>query len=199
MWERGGVVVRREILNDGTCWFELPVIVVVDEPDLLATFIAPGAPYAFPPGPGRLPSEHPWYGRTHWQGHGVLTLQRPQAMDAVWVFWEGDQRELSGWYVNFQEPFRRSPFGYETQDLELDIWIPREGSWQWKDDELLELRIEQGRYAPEQVAATRAEGARVAAELDAGRRWWDESWADWEPDPSWVAPAFPDGYRTLQP
>ena len=40
-------------------------------------------------------------------------------------------------------------------------------------------RVREGRFTPEQVAAVRAEGQRVAAELDAGRRWWDPAWATW--------------------
>jgi hypothetical protein len=49
-------------------------------------------------------------------------------MHAIWVFWHGPQREFRGWYVNLQEPFRRTSLGVDTQDLELDILIaPRKG------------------------------------------------------------------------
>ena len=44
MWSPGTVVVRREVLNDGRAWLEVPVIVVRDDEELLATFIAEGAP-----------------------------------------------------------------------------------------------------------------------------------------------------------
>jgi NAD(P)H-flavin reductase len=50
-------------------------------------------------------------------------------MHAVWVFWEGASRDLAGWYVNIQEPFRRTSIGFDTQDLELDIVIEPDGSW----------------------------------------------------------------------
>ena len=39
MWSEGEVVLRREVLNDGRCWAEFPVVVVRDEPRLLATYI----------------------------------------------------------------------------------------------------------------------------------------------------------------
>ncbi|HEY2327776.1 MAG TPA: hypothetical protein VGH52_09855, partial [Gaiellaceae bacterium] len=65
--------------------------------------------------------------------------------------------------------------------LELDIWIPAGERWEWKDDELLEERVREGRFSPEQVKAIRAEGRRIARELDAGRRWWDDGWANWSP------------------
>ena len=180
------------MLNDGRVWLEIPVIVVRDDGDLLVTYIAGGAPLRFPD--GNWPTAnglHPWHGKDRWHGHGVLTLQLPGRMHAIWAFWRGERREFTGWYVNFETPIRRRPDGYETQDLELDIWIPRDGDWEWKDEGLLEARVREGRFTAEQVAAVRAEGDRVAAELDAGRRWWDEAWASWTPDPEWPVPAFP--------
>ena len=189
MWSEGDTVLRREVRNDGWAWLEIPVRVVRDEPDLLATYIPSGAPFAFPPGPDR----HPWHTRGSWEGHGVLMLQRPGEAHAIWVFWEGEFREHAGWYVNFQEPFRRTDHGYDTQDLELDIWIDAGGGWAWKDADVLEQRIAEGRFTREQVDETWAEGRRVAAELDAGRRWWDPRWALWEPDPEWDARAAGDG------
>jgi predicted RNA-binding protein associated with RNAse of E/G family len=97
------------------------------------------------------------------------------------VFWRGDEREFAGWYINFQEPYRRWEGGYDTQDLELDIWIPRDGPWEWKDREALEERVREGRFTAEQAAHVRAEADKLAADLDAGRWWWDTSWSEWSP------------------
>jgi hypothetical protein len=191
VWAEGQVVVRREVLNDRRAWLEVPVIVVRDDDELLATFIAEGTPFRFPPGPWPAPhGRHPWHGKQHWHGHGVLMLQRPGEAHAIWLFWRGRMRTFAGWYINIQEPFRRTPDGYDTQDLELDIWVPLDRPWEWKDEELLETRVEEGRFTAEQVLAIRAEGERIARELDAGRRWWDESWAAWTPDPEWPTPRF---------
>jgi hypothetical protein len=191
MWNAGDVVVRREVLNDGRAWLEAPVIVVRDDDELLATFIAEGAPFRFPAGPWPAPGgRHPWHGKERWHGHGVLMLQRPGEAHAVWLFWRGRERTFAGWYVNIQEPFRRTADGYDTQDLELDIWIPLDRPWEWKDEELLAQRVREGRFTDDQVAEIRAEGERIARELDAGRRWWDQTWAAWAPDPSWPTPSF---------
>jgi hypothetical protein len=191
-WARGEVIVRREVLNSGRSWLECPVIVVADEPDLLATYIAEGAPFRFPAGDWPTPDgRHPWHGKERWHGHGVLMLQRPGESYAIWVFWSGPAREFHGWYVNLQEPFRRTAIGYDTQDLELDIWVPAEGGWELKDDEVLEDRVREGRFTPEQVAEVRALAGRITRGLDAGRRWWSDEWAAWQPDPAWRAPAFP--------
>lgn len=155
-------MIRREILNDGRCWCEIDVELAHEDDGLLVTAIASGAPIRYPLG------FHPWYPKPAWEGDGVLMLHRPGDWYSVWRF-------PHGWYVNFQEPYRRWVGGYDTQDLELDIWVPDDGPWQWKDRELLEQRVREGRFTPEQAAHTRAEAARVAADLDAGRRWWDQS------------------------
>ena len=53
MWAEGDVVLRREVLNDGRPWVETTVVVVRDEPGLLATYLAEGTPFTFPPGESR--------------------------------------------------------------------------------------------------------------------------------------------------
>ena len=109
MWTEGQVVIRREVLNDGRVWLEVPVIVVRDDEELLATFIAEGAPFRFPAGTWPAPrGRHPWHGKERWHGHGVLMLQRPGEAHAVWLFWRGRARTFAGWYINIQEPFRRT-------------------------------------------------------------------------------------------
>ena len=81
--------------------------------------------------------------------------------------------------------------GYDTQDLELDIVVAADLSWRLKDDEVLEQRVREGRYTADQVVAARAEALRVTDELDAGRKWWSDDWAQWRPDSKWPRPAFP--------
>lgn len=181
---------RREVWH-GRPWAAMPVIVVRDEPELLVTYLPQGAPLGFADGdfPG---GAHPWNGKGAWRGHGTLMLQRPAEAHAIWVFWRGRERTFAGWYVNLQAPAQRWEHGYDTLDHELDIWIPGGGDeWVWKDREQLEQRVGDGRFTRAEADAIRAEGERVAAELDAGRRWWDESWATWAPDPAWPVPVLP--------
>jgi hypothetical protein len=188
-WNPGDVVVRREVLNDGSAWAEIAVIVVVDSPELLVSYIPEGAPIRFPPTPH---GPHPWLGKERWHGHGTLMLQRADEGYAVWVFWSGPKREFRGWYLNLQEPFRRTELGYDTQDLELDIWLPREGGYRLKDDEQLEQRVEEGRFTVEQVREIRAQASLILHELDRHGPWWPDSWASWEPPSDWPVPAFPE-------
>ena len=151
------------------------VVVVDDSPDLLVTYLPEEAPFSFPRSADGRP--HPWLGKERWQGHGVLTLQRPAESYAVWHFWDGPERRFAGWYLNLQRPFRRTSIGYDTQDLELDVWIPAAGPWSFKDEDKLEERRADGRFTEAEVAEIRSIGSEIAVMLDRGEQWWDESWA----------------------
>jgi hypothetical protein len=184
----GEAIVRREVWR-GEPKVGWGGIVVEDTPTLLALYMPGGSPLGF--ADDFFGEPHPWSGRDRWRGHGMLQLQRPGEMHAVWVFWHGREREFRGWYLNLQEPFRRTPRGFDTQDLELDIVVDLDGGWRYKDDEILESWVERGRWTRAQVAGIEREGAAIAAELGAGRRWWSDDWAVWEPDPAWRVPTLP--------
>jgi predicted RNA-binding protein associated with RNAse of E/G family len=124
-------------------------------------------------------------------------VQMPGDDHALWHFWSGPDREFSCWYVNIQEAFRRTPIGFDTQDLELDIVVPPDGPWEFKDQELLAEHVQRGRYTAEQVERVVALGDSLAAELDADRRWWDEKWSTWTPDPSWGPVDLPPGWQSV--
>jgi len=187
-WQPGGEVVWREVWR-GTPWLVQRRRVVRDDPELLAIHIPEGSRFEFPPGSWPWDGGHPWSkGSGRWDGPGPLILHRLGDAYTVWAFWQGPERAFTGWYVNFQEPLRRTAEGIDTYDQELDIVIAPDGAWRFKDDELMEPWIERGRFTADEVAAIRAEGARVAARLEAGERWWDESWSTWRPDPAWRVP-----------
>lgn len=191
----GEPVVRREVWRGRVIggWAGL---VVRDDEELLALYMPEGSPLAFTRDFFGAP--HPWSGKERWRGHGVLQLQRPGERVAVWVLWHGPERDLGAWYLNLQDPFRRTAIGFDTCDHELDVVVRPDGTWELKDDELLEPWAERSRFTAEQVAEIRAEGARIVRELEAGRRWWDDTWAAWEPDPAWPAPELPAGWKTLE-
>jgi hypothetical protein len=205
-WRYGDVVIRREVLGlapvhedngheapwHGRPWLAVPVHVVEDTDEALVTYIAPGAEFGHFPGEWPTPDKHhPWAGRRAWTGHGCLMVQRPGDHHAVWHFWSGDAREFECWYINIQSDFVRTERGYDTQDLELDIVVFPGGEWLVKDDDVLVDRIDEGRFSPLLVAWIESLGADLTAELEAGRRWWDETWSRWTPDDSWWNTALP--------
>lgn len=199
-WRPGELIVRREVLGlqpdevvDRTpaagAWMELPVFVVADTPELLVTYTAPGAEFGFPPGRWPTPDgRHPWSERDSWTGNGCLMLQRPDDHHAVWHFWDGADRTFTCWYLNLQTAFVRTPTGYDTQDLELDIIVFPDGSSIVKDDDVIDDRVTEGRYSAELVRWVRAYGRALTDRLDTDGPWWDRSWARWTPPDGWVDP-----------
>jgi Protein of unknown function (DUF402) len=208
-WTRGNLIVRREVLGldpvgpppgrvpgwVGRPWLCAPVFVVEDSDEAFVTYIASGAEFGFPHGDWPSPDgRHPWSGRQRWTGHGTLMVQRPGDHHAVWHFWTGPDREFACWYVNLQTAFVRTSVGYDTQDLELDIVVTPDGTWTLKDLDVLDDRVAEGRFSPELARWIVSLGEQLAAELDAGRWWWDDRWAAWEPDERWNEPSVPQGW-----
>lgn len=182
---------------EGAPWCAFPVVVVEDSPELLVTYLPAGSPFAFPPSADGRP--HPWAGKRTWHGNGMLALRRPGEAYSVMHFWNGPDRRFAGWYLNLEEPFRRTATGYDSQDLELDIWVPVDGPWRLKDSDLLDQRVRDGRFTDEQALAIRRVGDELLEQLDRGERWWDERWASFTPEEGWRATTFPDGWEATPP
>jgi len=207
-WEPGQLIVRREVLGlapgfhpmprpswYGQPWEAVPVYVVEDTDEQLVTYLPEAAEIGFVDGDWPTPDgRHPWYGKERWEGHGCLMVQRPGDHHAVWHFWTGDDRSFSCWYINLQADFRRTHFGYDTQDFELDFIVSPDGSYVVKDEEVLDDRVSEGRFTPLLIDWVRDLGAQVVEELDAGRHWWDASWSGWEPPPEWRDLRLPGGW-----
>jgi hypothetical protein len=152
-------------------------IAVRDDDELLALWIPPGAPCLRPKVRTELPYGQPLVA-SPWRAPGVLQLWPAGTAHAVWVFDEG-------WYVNLQEPFRRSKFGVDTADQLLDLVRMRDGEWRWKDEDELAAAVAGEYVSQEEAFAVRAEAERVIA-ADA----FPTGWEDWEPDPSWPVPSL---------
>jgi protein associated with RNAse G/E len=103
-----------------------------------------------------------------------------------------------GWYVNLQEPFRRSGFGLETMDLALDVVVEADRSWRWKDEDELALFVEHDAFDAELAQRLREEGLRVAGNLERDEPPFSEPWHEWRPDPGWRIPELPSGWDRLR-
>jgi hypothetical protein len=202
-WRRAGdVVVLRYITTDGRieiCW---PCRVAVDREDLVALFIAAGSPYRA--GPKRTAAEkrhQPWTrlppDEYVWR-HDALRLMFPGQAHSVSLFWgwASGERSLLKYFVNMEEPFRRTAVGFDTQDHTLDIEVTPELEWRWRDEHELASHVAEGFYTPALAAAARTEGERA---LDAMRRREHEcmrGWSEWRPPPEWRMPPFVEGWDT---
>jgi hypothetical protein len=195
-WQPGDVIVERQVWH-GLVTAGFATIVVEATDAQVVTYIPTGAEFGFPEAPIHpSPSgRHPRYGMAGWRGHGMLGVVRFGDDVGVQHYWLGDDREFACWYLNIQEPLRPTPIGFDSQDLELDIVVAPDGSWTIKDDDVLDQRVDEGRWTADEAGEIRAIGARIVRDvLEPGAWWWDKKWASWEPDPSWPVPTLPDGW-----
>lgn len=156
--------------------------IVEESPELVALWIPAGSPAKVPAGGLRIPDDE-WTLEDTTSSWDALSLSRPGRRHSIWIHW----RPTHGywWYVNFEQPLRRSPVGFDTFDEKLDLIVRPDGSYEWKDEDELEQAAATGLLDPE---AVRAEAARVLEEWP-----FPTGWEDWRPDPSWPLPQLPDG------
>ncbi len=202
MWSSGDQVLVRYVTRGRVSWAR-PVTVVEDRDDSNVLFLCADTPTkerVLPDGspiPRSMPYEDRFrlplkLGDGNWGAHQTLLLTPPGAAHSIWLFWTVDW-DFVGWYVNLQEPQRRTPVGFDTVDQVLDLWIRRDLSWEWKDEDELEAAIRIGRFTPEEAAEIRAEGERVIAEFPFPTRC-----EDWRPDPDWLVPQLPEGWDRVE-
>jgi hypothetical protein len=195
VWSRGDTVLFR-FVRYGKVRMATPMVVVQDRPDLVALYLPVGTPAKRPVWDGRPirgQADRDWLLRDQpWHTISQLNLVRWDAGHAVELLWEAETGDFAGWYVNIQEPLRRSALGFDTDDLVLDIWVEPDGTWRWKDEDELEEAVELGRFTQAQADEIRAEGERVLVEPP-----WPTGWEDWRPDPSWSLPRLPDRWHVV--
>jgi hypothetical protein len=201
----GDTVLVQEIWKDAV-WAARPMTFVGDKDGLVSLWFPKGTTWKRPIPSPHLPSEGSrgerlatCLGRGEWTFEdaewdvSTLVLVEEGEWHALWVSWlEGN--EPWGWYVNLQEPIRRTEKGYETMDLALDVVVDLDGTWHWKDEDELETFVERGIFDAELVARLRDEGRDVARRAECGEGPFAEPWPDWRPDPAWPAPTLPDDW-----
>jgi len=195
MWSRGDTAVLR-FIRYGQVRRAAAAVLVEDSDELVALHVPVGAAAkvaVWDGSPLRGQADRTWALRDHlWDSYSVLKLIRWGDPYSIELLWHGDTDVFAGWYVNLQEPLRRSPVGFDTDDLVLDIWVEADGKWRWKDEDELEGAVRLGRFTPAEAAEIRADGEQVIA-----ARPWPTGWEDWRPDPAWVAPALPQGWDVV--
>jgi hypothetical protein len=195
-WNAGETAVVRYLTRDGRPGMTWPFTVVEDREDLLALYIPKGALYKrF----RRLPSEEARErGSTRvlddevWR-RDVLRLMYPGAHHSIWLFWEYEdgERRHTTYYVNMEEPYRRTGIGFDTNDHMLDIVVTPDLEWRWKDADELAERVQQGVYPADFADSIRAEGERVIEKIERRESPFGDGWPEWKPDPNWQTPVLP--------
>lgn len=200
--EVGEIVALRYITTDGRIEMSWPCRVVVDSSDLLALFIAAGSPYRAGPKKSAIekrkmqpsllpPDEYVWRKDT-------LRLMFPSRRHSVSLLWDGTggERRLDKYFVNMEEPFRRTAVGMDTQDHTLDINVTPDLRCSWRDEAELDEHVKCSFYTVALADAVRDEGASVIEAISKRTHPCLDGWGQWTPDPAWTIPDFPAAWAT---
>jgi hypothetical protein len=89
-------------------------------------------------------------------------------------------------YVNFQEPLRRTPIGFDTVDLVLDLVVSPDGGCRRKDEEDFARAVAAGQIPPETAEVVLADAVHMEAVAAAAGAPFDEDWRSWRPPVRWL-------------
>lgn len=205
----GGTVVLKEVWR-GLLWSARPAIVVADQPDLTAFWLPAGTQWKAPTTPPtreRAETRGERLAQCLMRGDWVLEdfewdtstlwVSEPGAAHTIGVSWR-PEGEFAGWYVNLQEPFRRTSSGFQWMDHMLDVVVHPDRSWHWKDEDELQLMVDRGIFDQRLALAIRTEGERVISRLSREEAPFSDTWPAWRPDPGWSTPALPADWQQVE-
>ena len=170
-----------------------PTIVVQDTAELIALYMPAGVlgkDTDHKPTPRELLSaEKINITDCQWERTDVLFLIIPSESFCTYAMWETGTKNLDCWYVNLQEPIKRTHIGFDTMDNMLDVVIsPDMSKWRWKDDDEFAEAQKVGFYSSEKAREIWTQGERAVKLITSERRSMYEKWATWQASPEWGLP-----------
>lgn len=197
-WPPGSTVVVRQH-RSGRFRAATPMVVVEDGPHRTVLYVPGGTVFAAPADRwGRVTrSIRDEAGTTPdvWRDHAALHIVPAGAGFAVMARWGRSFDDFTGFYVNVQEPLRRTAIGFDSMDQTLDVIIgPDRRTVRVKDDDELRAAAADGFFPPAEVAAIRRAADDATRMVLDGEPPFDEPWHRWRPDPAWPVPVLPPGW-----
>jgi protein associated with RNAse G/E len=206
MWNPGEVITWRGIFRNRV-WHAQPTLVVNDTPEEIALTLLPGtecmAPEGYSLGKNSYKrrwnfKEKAWESETYfWRRNRLLLLMQPEKYYSTIFFWNHERNEFLCYYINFQLPFRRNHSAVDTLDLDLDLIINPDFSYEWKDVDDYQKAIEKEIIFPEWIEGIEVAKEDVFEKLEARRYPFNGSWLDWTPDPGWSPPTLPENWDKI--
>jgi protein associated with RNAse G/E len=207
MWEYGDVIAWRGIYRE-RIWHVQPTLLVKDSAEEVVLTLLPGAACIAEktyPLKGKKSDRRRWYFVDHdwqlakytWKINKLLLIFEPQNFYSTILFWNHTNNDFLFYYVNFQLPFKRSTFAVDTLDLDLDLIIHPDLSYEWKDEEDYQQAISHGLILPEWSREIEKCTSEVFDRLEKRQYPFDGSWLDWMPDPGWQPPSLPENWDKI--
>ena len=178
----------------------MPVTVVQDTPDLIALHLCAGTRWKLPEGEDFLGllKAGDWQLRDIVTAGSCLYLIPPGEAYAVRTMGGLGRQELAGWYVNLQEPVRRTALGFDFMDHALDIVVaPDLSEWRWHDEDELREAQELGLFSAQLVSQIRATVERIVEQIQTKSFLITDGWDKWLPLPEWPVPGLPKGWEKV--
>jgi hypothetical protein len=194
----GTPVLLREVWQ-GKVWTLRPVTVVRDDPDVVMLYIPHGVPWRgavtlggeilrVPWEPWGLAAPKPWFNH-------VLRFCPAGAPYSVSLVWH-ESWYAFGWYINVEEPVRRSEFGFDYMDWTLDVMVSKDRQYhKVKDADELAEAVRRGVYTGEHAAEIHVAAERGLEHLTGYKPPFNEDYERWRPDPAWPLPGLPERWE----
>ena len=179
-WKPGAPCLLRGVYRGNVCNAG-SATVVKDSAAETVLLLQPGAESALPAGYWRRKEQNDYSNGSRWLETGqpgfemkpytwhtnrVLWIMQPDKYYAVFLFWHHETDTFIGYYINFQLPFKRTAFGFDTLDLDIDIVIHPDGTWHWKDEEEYQMGIREGGIKLEWIQGIEASYEEVFAMIE---------------------------------
>lgn len=208
---RGDIVVHRGVYKQKV-WYARPATVVEDDETWTKLLLLPGSVCQFPAGLiERKYSESPkdnclnrWDEQASdhwekverlWQTNRFLILNQPNKYYSISLIWNDESNKFICWYVNFELPLTRNSIGFDTLDLEIDLVVKPDLSFEWKDGEEYADGVNRGIITADQVQQIELAKVEVLDKI-ANKEYPfnDHTLIDWRPPKSWEPPQLIEGW-----
>jgi predicted RNA-binding protein associated with RNAse of E/G family len=207
MWKPGDEIAWRGVYKQ-RIWHANSNIVVKDSDEEIVLAMLPGSECIAAEGyaTGKRNAKRRWdyidsewvLEELIWHTNRLLVLTKPGKYYSTMFFWDDTSNEFLCYYINFQTPYQRSPFGIDTLDLDLDLIINPDMSFEWKDIDDYEKGIETGVILPEWIEAVESAKIEIFDRLSKRKYPFDGSWLDWQPEKAWRPSKFPQPWLEVQ-
>ncbi|MBK8784490.1 MAG: DUF402 domain-containing protein [Anaerolineales bacterium] len=206
MWKSGEIIAWKELYRERV-WHAVSTIVIKDTPQEVVLAIIPGA--------DRLIEEHYPQGKNNgyrrwdfknkdwtlekhpWHTNRLLCILEPEKYYSTIYFWNNESNKFLYYYINFQLPFKRTQQSIKTLDLDLDLVINPDFSFEWKDLDDYQKGIETGIILPQWVDEIETAKIEVLGRLERHEYPFDNSWLNWKPNLKWPLPQLPANWEEI--
>jgi predicted RNA-binding protein associated with RNAse of E/G family len=206
MWNPGDVIAWRGIYRQRV-WHAQTAIIVKDTSNEMVLALITGAECAAPEGylNGKDSNKRRWNFKDKdweienylWRTNRLLLLLEPEKYYSIMHFWDDASNQFKCYYVNFQVPFTRSHCGIDTLDLDLDIIINPDLSFEWKDEDDYQIAIDHGVIFPEWIQGIEEAKQEIFDKLEKRAYPFDGTWLNWMPNPDRLPPKLPENWDKI--